>query len=109
MGEAALPVVRRSFIDGRNTGFKARLAEILGRIGAAVLLAHQMAIQMDLGIALNRTRDAGLIAAILMAMDRMRPGAASAEIAMRMPITGEDPSRGPSNAATGEQRSQGAA
>ncbi len=56
-----------------------------------------------------RPRYPVLIAAILMALERIRPGAASAEIAIRIPISREDPSRGPGSIATGEQKSQGAA
>ena len=83
MKEWGLPCLRSAILSMQQSTVQVRLAALLGRIGATVSPALQIDIHLALGIAMARTKDAKVVAAILLAMEQIRPGSAAVEVAFR--------------------------
>ena len=83
MKEWGLPWLRSAILSMRHSIVQVRLAAILGRIGRTVSPALQWDIHLALGITMARTKDAKVVAAVLLAMEQIRPGSAAVEVALR--------------------------
>src|SRR5262249_61665177 len=77
MGEAATPSLIYHLKKTHSKNLQPRLPEVLVRIGRALPSAQRNDLQLDLGIAMRRTRDLDAAAVMLWAIRELRPGRSS--------------------------------
>jgi hypothetical protein len=83
LGDLAVPALCDVLAVEDNPVVQARAIEVLGRAGPTLLLGRQFLIEELLHAILRRTQDELVVQATLRAMERLRPGSAAAEVALR--------------------------
>ena len=84
MTGVALPALREALLSTQESKFQVRLAELLGRIGAAYSPAHHSDIENTLETALLEVRNGKVEDAILNALHQIGPNPVMLEMAMNL-------------------------
>ena len=84
MAGVALPALREALLSTQESKFQVRLAELLGRIGAAYSPAHRSDIEDTLETALLEVRNGKVEDAILSALHQIGPDPVMLEMAMNL-------------------------